>query len=48
MQPNNVGINPKILTAKELVRISESLLHQGELPENFQKELIDRLAYYCY
>jgi hypothetical protein len=47
MQPSNVGINPRVLSDKELVRIAENLMYQGGLPENFQKELIDRLADHC-
>lgn len=47
MQPSNVGINPNVLSDKELVRIAENLMYEGRLPENFQKELIDRLADHC-
>lgn len=42
------GIEPRGLNNRELVRISADLAAEGELPHNFQMELIRRLNFYMH
>lgn len=46
MQQIDVSINPRVLTDKELLRLADYYLATGNLPRDWQLELIERLAQY--
>lgn len=41
---NNISINPRVLTDKELVRLADHYIHPNGLPVEWQKEILNRLA----
>jgi hypothetical protein len=41
---NNISINPRVLTDKELVRLADHYIYPDGLPIEWQKTLVDRLA----
>lgn len=41
---NNISINPRVLTDKELVRLADHYIYPEGLPIEWQKEILNRLA----